>query len=128
MTLGELAPSLVTYLEAATTHGCQGNEPSDEAFKVLEKAVETLTDPSNTGGNELSFGFMAKLSNLVAKKGKKPVPEAVVNVNVEIANHILLNLTNGYAILNKDHSSNLMKGGRVFLPHAVGCAGLALGK
>ena len=126
MTLGELAPSLVTYLEAATTHGCQGNEPSDEAFKVLEKAVKTLTDPSNTEGNKLSSGLTAKLRNLVAKKGKKPVPEAVVNV--EIANHILLNLTNGYAILNKDHSSSLMKGGRVFLPNALGCAGLALGK
>lgn len=119
MTLGELTPSLVTYLEAATTQ--------NEAFKVLEKAVETLTDHSNTVGNELSSGFMAKLSYLVAKKGKKPVPEAVVNV--KIANHVLGNLTNGYAILNKDHySSNLMKSRRVFLPNALGCGGLALGK
>ena len=103
----------MTYLEAATTHGCQGNEPSDEAFKVLGKGLETLTDPSNTVGNELSSGFMAMLSNVVAKKGKKPVPEAVVNV--EIAHHVLLNLTNGYAILSKYHSSNLMKDERVLL-------------
>ena len=127
MKLGELAPSLVTYLEAAATHGCQGNGPSDEAFKVLEKALETLTNPCNTAiGNELSAGFLEILDNLFKKKGKKPVTEAMVNV--AITNHVLLNITSGYAILNKDHSRNLMNGRRVFLPQNFGFAGLALGK
>lgn len=125
LALGELAPSLVTYLEAATTHGCQGNEPSDEAFKVLGKALENLTDPSHTAGNELSSGFMDSLNALIMEKGKKPVPEAVVNVG--IANHILLNLTSGYAILNKHHSrylSDRRPSTRLWLPQVLGWSGL----
>ena len=119
-----MAPSLVRYLEAATIHGCQGNEPRDEAFKILEKALENLTDPSNPV-NELSSGCVEMLNDITIKKGKKNVPEAVVNV--AIANDILLNLTSGCAILNKDHSSNMI-GKRLLVPQAMGWSGLGLGK
>lgn len=40
--LGELAPSLVTHLEAAATNGCQDNTARREAFEVLEKAWKFL--------------------------------------------------------------------------------------
>lgn len=54
--LGELAPSLVTHLEAAATNGCQDNTARREAFEVLEKAYKILTDPAD------NFGFKKRLS------------------------------------------------------------------
>ena len=119
----------MTFLEAAATHGHQGNGPSSEAFKCLENALETLTDPDNPEYNELSAGFQKMLGKLSGKKevkGTKCVTEAMVNV--AIAQHVLLTLTSGYAILDKDHSRNLTNHSRVFPPQAFGFTGLGLGK
>ena len=129
MKLEDLAPSLVTYLEAAATNGLQDNGPSHEAFEVLEKALEILTDPYNTVmGYELSKGFLGMLNKLLLKnqKEKKTVTEAMVNA--AIANHVSLHLTNGYVMLDKHHSKNLMGDTRAYLPQTFKFAGLALGK
>ena len=43
MEIGKLAPSLVQFLEAAATNGCQDDRPKCEAFEVLENALAILT-------------------------------------------------------------------------------------
>ena len=47
MEIGKLAPSLVQFLVAAATNGCQDDRPKCEAFEVLENALAILTKPEN---------------------------------------------------------------------------------
>ena len=129
MEIKKLAPSLVPFLEAAAADRAQDDGSKHKAFKVLEKALVTLTDPNNSFG--LSWEVLGLLDKRLLKKSKASKEKKTFTeeaVNVAIVNHILQRLTRGCFILNKGHSKVLMRPKRSFLPETFRLGGLALGK
>lgn len=116
-------------MKAAAVDGFQGSGPKHKAFEVLEKALLTLTNPSNEHG--LSSQVMEVLEDQLIKqkdatKENKTRTEEVVNV--AIVEHILQHLTGGFFILNKGHSKVTQHLKRLYIPDTFGLSGLALGE
>lgn len=116
-------------MKAAAVDGFQGSGPKHKAFEVLEKALLTLTNPSNEHG--LSSQVMEVLEDQLIKKKdatkeNKTITEEVVNV--AIVEHILQHLTGGFFILNKGHSKVKQRPKRLYMPDTFGLSGLALGE
>jgi len=130
MEIGKLAPSLVQFLVAAATNGCQDDRLKCEAFEVLENALAILTKPENRFG--MRWEVLGILDELLLKqsdinlKENKAITEETVNV--AIINNILMHLTRGCFVLSKGHSKALKHPKRAYLPETFRWDGLALGK
>ena len=125
MEIGKLAPSLVEFLKAVATNGCQNDRPKCEAFEVLENAMEVLTNPRSKFRFGLRWEVLGILNELLLKKKTLTEEETV---NVPIVNHILTHLTRGCFVLNKGHSKVSKYPKRAYLPDTFRWDGLALGK
>lgn len=115
-------------MKAAAVDGFQGSGPKHKAFEVLEKALLTLTNPSNEHG--LSSQVMEVLEDQLIKKKdatKENKTRTEEVVNVAIVEHILQHLTGGFFILNKGHSKVKQHPKRLYMPDTFGLSGLALG-
>ena len=116
-------------MKATAVDGFQGSGPKHKAFEVLEKALLTLTNPSNE--HRLSSQVVRVLEEQLIKKKdatkeNKTITEEVVNV--AIVEHILQHLTGGFFILNKGHARVKQHPKRLYMPDTFGLSGLALGE
>ena len=130
MEIGKLAPSLLQFLEAGATSGCQDDAAKCEAFEVLENALTILTNPENRFG--LHWEVLGILDELLLKQSDMIFKEVRTiteqTMNVPIVNHILKHLTWGCFVLGKGHSRVLKHPKRAYLPETFRWDGLALGK
>ncbi|KAL9984411.1 hypothetical protein ACROYT_G006699 [Oculina patagonica] len=119
--IGQVAPSLVEFLETATTNDYKDDISKCEAFQVLENALEVLT--SSESRIELLWEILNTMFELLPSRGgsRKSSEEAV---NVAIVKLILMHLTSGIFVLNEGHLKFLE---RVYLPETFRWKGLALG-
>ena len=123
----KLAPSLVEFLEASL-HGHQDDGPKGEAFDVLQNALSELTlpgSPSNLADNALRM--LVDLKQDILQRNCREE-----EINVEIAQNLVLNLTGGSCVLNSAHRQALKAkeahSKRLLLPEDVNLQGLAFGK
>lgn len=123
--IGEVAPSLVEFLEAAATNDYKDDTSKCEAFQVLENALAVLTSPESRVGLLMEvFKTIAEL--LPSRKGSRKSSEEAVNM--AIVKLILMHLTSGIFVLNKGHAKFLENLKRAYLPEIFSWEGLALGR